>query len=115
GLADEVAAEFDDDFGLREGGFCLFDNVGEVGADGAEVERLFAREIGNAEAAAEVEELDRSGGVLCQPAGERKALLLGLDDGFGLEVLRAGKEVKALESQPRAADFGEQIGHLFGI
>ena len=49
-------------------------------------------------------------------AGEGEALLLGLDDRFGFEVLRTGKEVKTLEAQFRVlSDLFEQLGYLFGV
>src|SRR4030095_9654934 len=61
GLADEVAAELDDKTGLRKRCPRAARHVAQVVADGSELERFLAREIGNAEAAADIEHTHRSG------------------------------------------------------
>src|SRR5713101_9845434 len=58
-LANQKTAELDDQACLRQGALCASGEHFEVVADGAEVERSLAREIGNAEAAADVEHAHR--------------------------------------------------------
>ena len=87
----------------------------QISGDGGEIERRLAGEIGDAEAAAEIEKAQGCRGVLGQPLCQRIALLLGLDDGLALEVLRAGEQMKAFEGERCGLDFLQQPGHLFGI
>ena len=56
GLADQVAAQFDDQLRLAAVRcFAASTTLREVGGDRGEIERLLAGEVGNAEAAAQVE------------------------------------------------------------
>ncbi len=87
----------------------------EVRADRREVEPLLARKIGNAEATAEVQEAHRRRRVLRQPQRQFVGLALRLADRLGLQVLRAGKEVKALEGQARLPISASSLRHLLGV
>src|SRR5207302_6745910 len=59
-LADEESSQFDHDFCLSQAGIQAIQDAREVGADCCEIELLVAREVGNAEAAADVENSYRS-------------------------------------------------------
>ncbi len=65
---------------------------------GASVERLLAREVGDAEAAADVERCARAPArARASSMRELERLVLRLDDGFGAQVLRAAEDVEADE------------------
>src|SRR5258705_1006893 len=65
-FADQEAAQFDDDPGLGQASRHPVHQPGEVGADCSDVERTLARKVRDAEAAADIEEAYRSGGVLSE-------------------------------------------------
>ena len=104
GFTDQIAAQFDDQFGARKIMFGALCQVGEVGADRCDVECLFARKVRDALAAAEIERADRGWGLRGEPQGEVVALVLSLDDGVGFEILGAGKKVKAFEIEVLPTD-----------
>ena len=73
----------------------LAQRLGQRRADRLDVERLLAGEIGNAEAAAEI---DLGRGRPASSAisrGERDGRALGLDQRVGIERLAAGEDVQA--------------------
>ncbi len=86
-FADEVAAQFDAQFGMRETGLGFVGNERQIGTDRGEVDPLVAREVRNSQAAAEVQRADGVAGMLGELAGQVEAFALGFNDGFGLQVL----------------------------
>ena len=98
-LADEVAAELDDDpwrpaAPARAGSST---QLGEVVADGVEVERLVLLEVGDAEAAAEVDVRAPAAGTCSASSSTRSTVrCAGPRRGSSaLQVLRAGEDVEA--------------------
>ena len=59
GFAYEIASEFDYQFGLGQLARGALDDDREIGTDRREIERLFAGKVGNAKAAAQIEEAHR--------------------------------------------------------
>ena len=95
---------------------CSFrEQLGKVVGDRRELEPGFAGEVGDAEAAAEVQKAHWRGSGVGQAQGELEALPLSLDDGLGLEVLRTRENMKSFEVQPQALDLRQQLGHLLSI
>ena len=58
GLADEVTAQFDDELGLGQVALGARLQLSQVGGDRGQVQPCFTGEIGDAEATAQVQELD---------------------------------------------------------
>ena len=114
-LADEIAPELDHEPRLRQLAPGARDELREIGADGSEVERLLAREVGDAEAAAEVQHLHRRRRVLREAQRELVGLPLRVADRLRLEVLRSGVEVEAFERKPALADRAQQVGNRFRV
>jgi hypothetical protein len=59
-------------------------------------------DVGDAEAAADVQQAHWRRRFACQLAGERDRLLLCIDDRVGTQVLRATEDVKATEFEGQA-------------
>ena len=96
GLADDIAAELEHEPCARQLGRRTRRKRLEIRADRRQVERQLAGEVGDAEAAADVERLHRRA-RLGQVDGEIDGLALRFADGFRREALRARKDVEALE------------------
>ena len=84
-------------------------------ADWREVERLFAREIRDAETATEIQRLDRCGRIRRQPDRHVECFCLYFANGVRPQVLRPREDVKALEPQAEAADLRQRLRHPFGV
>src|SRR5690606_8840817 len=95
-LADEIAAELDDDAGLGKSPDDFRDERLEVLADRREIERGVSRKVRNPEAAADVEKTHGRRGGLGEAQGELDRLALRLDEGSGAKVLRAGEDVESV-------------------
>ena len=83
----------------------------EILADRGQIEPAFSGKVGNAEAAAEIEEAYRRRGIGRQSERQFVRFLLSLADRFGPQVLRTGKEMKTFESQPGPSDLAQQFGN----
>src|SRR5258706_1840748 len=114
-LADEIASELDDDARLRQ---VLLDprhERREPASRRAQVERLVAGEVGDAEAAARIEAARRRGRVRCEAQRELDRLLLRLADRGGAKVLRAAENVKAPEVERQPGEPREHVRNALGI
>src|SRR3546814_9571600 len=72
------------------------------------IQRLVARKIGNAETAAEVDERRGNTPLLRQFCGKRHRLRLRLDQCRRIEILRAGKDMKATKITARIPEIGRE-------
>ena len=114
-FADEVASELDHDRRLGHPGPGLGDDLAQVGTHRRQVQPSLAGEVGDAETAPQVEEAHRCRRVGGQPLRQRKALALGLADGLGAQVLRAGEQVEALETQALGAQQRHRLGDQLDV
>src|ERR1043166_2735031 len=80
GLADQIAAQLDDQPGFGQALFHQRGQRAQVGADRGDVERLFSGEIRYAEAAADIDVARRRGGLRRQTQRQLDGFLLGLAD-----------------------------------
>src|SRR5690606_10286894 len=108
-FADQIAAEFDDQRRFRQFARSARRECREILTDGFEIEPPLAGEIGNAEAAADVEYAHRRRGILRQTQRKFVGVALRVADRFGLEALRSPEKMKAFEGEPRLADATEQF------
>ncbi len=114
GLADQIAAEFDDDAGLRQQrGDPLAQEPRQIVADRRQVEGLVPARVRDAEPAAEIEVPDGRRHV-GQPEDQVHGAPLRLADVVGAQVLRAREDVEALEVDV-VAQPGEHAGHPFRV
>src|SRR5437588_8577050 len=75
-LSNEESSQFDYDLCLCQAGIQALQDARKVGADRCEIERFVAREVGNAEAPADVENSYRSGRMLGKAQRELHGFLL---------------------------------------
>src|SRR5690606_7554868 len=101
GLADDEAAQLDDHLRGWLARSDPLDQGREALTDLLERQRLVLWEIGNAEAAADIEIAERLLRLVGQAQRQLHGLPLGLADGRGAQVLRAGEDMKALEAKPQ--------------
>ena len=85
----------------------------EIGGDGAEIEALLAGEVGDAEAAAEVEELDR-GGLSAARRPVRRSCCWASTMASGRRFCEP-EQVEALEGEAGRPISASSSGHLFGV
>jgi hypothetical protein len=117
-LANQIAAKLDAEMRSRPepAGQRSSKLLASFRAHQRKIERLVAREIGNARtrhpgcsAAAPRRLLSR------QPRGKRQRLRLGVGNGGGIERLAAGEDVKAAPLRPALDDPAGKRGHALGI
>ena len=80
-----------------------------------QVERFFAREIGNAVAAADIDGRRLAGRITGQPDRQIKGFFLGFQDAVDAQVLGAAENMKTLEVQVQCGKFLQHVRHLLGI
>ena len=117
-LADDVAAELDDDarVGQARGGSAPSSSVGEVLADRGEVERLVLVEVRDAEAAAEVEVADRRRRAPRRARSASSTVLRCASQRISaLRFCEPAKTWKPRKSTSARAELGEQRRHLLGV
>src|SRR4051812_30101355 len=107
-LAYEIAAELDHDLCERQLAAGACGNFGEARLDDREVEPALAGKIRNAEAAAKIQHTHGRRRVLREAQREIEGGVLRVADRTGVEVLRAGENVEALEAERELTHAGEQ-------
>src|SRR5262249_23509249 len=89
-LPHQVPAELDHEFGVRQRRPRLIDDSLQIVCDGLEFEWLFALEVRNAKAPAQVQNFYRTRRIRGETFCECQRLLLRFADRFVTQVLRTG-------------------------
>src|SRR6185437_13535343 len=115
GLADQVTSQLDRELGFRQSlpGTC--GKRAHVGAHSTQIQARLTRKVGYAEAAADVEQAYRRGGVGAQPYRQLQGLVLRLDDRLGAQILRTGEDVQADERQRQLREAAQYLRDALGI
>src|ERR1700686_3028059 len=90
---DQIAAELDDQPRLGQRAASAVDEIAQIAAYRPKIERLFARKVGNAKAATDIQREDWSRGRRRQGNGKLDRFLLRFADRRRLQVLRAAVDM----------------------
>src|ERR1044071_6888262 len=114
-LADNESTELQDDLRTRQPGVKALQYGCEIVADQRDIEPLVAGEVRNPQAAADVEDANRTRRVLREAHGELDAFPLRFGDRIRTEVLGAAEDVEALEVKRERGHPVEHRGHPLGV
>src|SRR3546814_8586520 len=115
GLANEIAAEFDAKCRIPKHIGKILEALSQALADEGDVDRLVAREVGNAEASAQIAVRKRRAAFLGETACEFERLCLGFGNRLCIERLAAGEDVKTAPLCSARHDRANQRRHTLGI
>src|SRR5690606_19501693 len=87
----------------------------ELPPDCDDIQARIAREIGNAKAAADIDEMDWPGRNACEADRKLQGFSLRLDDGLGTQVLRAREDMKPHEVERQTSELIQHGGYLLGV
>ncbi len=114
-LPDEVSAQLHDDLGLRQARLDAWHQGGEVSGDRSQIDRPLAREVGNAQAAADVQQSHGGRRIRGETDREFDAFLLCFDDRFGAKILGAAEYVETVKHQRQRGERAQQFGHPLSV